>query len=291
MFDIIDFILNFAGLLLWFNWRSVRLDPFTRTVPATLAGTVRRAEPRRIRRWHFFAALGALLFIRAIFYGQIGPAVDWTPKLNLVVIAPAFPLLIRGQVFFLSALLFSVLSFVQTLILFYFWLLALSAINRRVTANDPAQKLVLLQLGQIARWPLVIQLTFPLLFLAALWMLLHPLLIYTGVISPVRSNMVLLEQGLVIGASAYFSLKFLLLAFLFTDLVVSYIYFGSNFIWDFVNITSRNILSPLNRLPLRFGRINFAPIIGIVVVILLLHVLPNYVLGVLDRNQRTIWPQ
>src|SRR6185437_2087911 len=98
MFDAIDFILNVAGLLIWLNWRSARLDPFNRGIPATLAGTVRRAEPMRFKRWHFLAALAGLLFIRAFFYGQIGGAAhDWTPKLNFIVVTPAFPLVIRGH--------------------------------------------------------------------------------------------------------------------------------------------------------------------------------------------------
>ncbi len=44
---LIDFILNLAGLLLWLNWRSVRLDPLGKRTPATLIGTLRRAEPQR----------------------------------------------------------------------------------------------------------------------------------------------------------------------------------------------------------------------------------------------------
>src|SRR5882724_13578075 len=124
MFDAIDFILNVAGLLLWLNWRSVRMDPFNRGIPATLAGTVRRAEPMRLKRCHFLAALAALLFIRDFFYVHIGAAANWTPKLNLTVVTPAFPLVTRGHAFFLSALLFSVGSFVRLLVIFSLWLLA-----------------------------------------------------------------------------------------------------------------------------------------------------------------------
>src|ERR1041384_6525596 len=137
MFDAIDFILNIAGLLLWLNWRSTRLDPFNRGIPATLAGTVRRAEPMRLKRWHFLAALAGLLFIRAFFYENIGPTVNWTPKLNLVVVTPAFPLVIRGHGFFLSALLFSVASFFRLLVTFYLWLLAIAILNRHETSPDP----------------------------------------------------------------------------------------------------------------------------------------------------------
>src|SRR5579871_2037102 len=168
---IIDFILNVAGLLLWLNWRTVRLDPINRLTPATLAGTVRRAEPMRLRRWHFLVVLGALLFVRAVFYGQIGPAVNWTPRLHLTIVALAFPLSHNGHVFYRSAFLFSVLSFLQAFLIFYFWLLALVVINRKVISSDSLHKLVLLQLGPVGRWPFIVQLALPFVVSAALWML------------------------------------------------------------------------------------------------------------------------
>ena len=290
MLDVIDFILNVAGLLLWLNWRSVRLDPFNRTTPATLAGTVRRAEPMRLKRWHFLAALAGLLFIRAFFYEHIGPAANWTPKLNLTVVMPAFPLVIRGHVFFLSALIFSVLSFLRVLVVFYLWLLAVAAINRSQTNPDPLQKLLLLQLGPAARWPLFVQLILPLLAIEALWMLFHPILMFIGVTTAVRSNAVLLAQGVVAGLGAYLTLKYLLFALVLTHMIVSYVYLGTNPVWDFANTTARNILSPLSWLPLRFGRVDLAPVLGIILIVLLLHVLPNYLLHELNRRGLTAWP-
>jgi uncharacterized protein YggT (Ycf19 family) len=287
----IDFILNIAGLLLWLNWRSLRQDPFNRSAPATLAGTVRRAEPMRLKRWHFLAALAGLVFIRAFFYEHIGPAVNWTPRLHLTLVTPAFPLVIRGHVFFLSALIFSVASFVRVLIVFYFWLLVIAMLNRRETNPAPLQKLLLLQLGRAGRWPLLIQLVLPIFVVAVLWTLFHPLFIYIGVTTPVRSNALLLAQGAVLSLILYLSLKFLLLAFLIVHLVINYVYFGANPVWEFINTTSRNLLSPLHRLPLRFGKVDLAPILGSILVVLLLYLLPNYLLHELDRRSLTIWPQ
>src|ERR1700742_2923589 len=226
MFDAIDFILNVAGLLLWVNWRSVRLDPFNRGIPATLAGTVRRAEPMRLKRWHFLAGRAGLLFLRAYFYEHLGPAVGWTPKLNLTVVMPAFPLVIRTHAF-LSALLFSIASFVRLLVLFYFWLLAIAVLNRHETNPDPLQKLLMLQLGRAARWPLVVQLILPVIIIALLWMLFHPALIYVGVITHVHSNALLFAQGAVVSLIAYLSLKFLLLPFLAIHLIIAYVYLGT----------------------------------------------------------------
>lgn len=291
LLDLIDFILNIAGLLLWLNWRSTRLDPINRPIPATLAGTVRRAEPTRLRRWHFLAALGALLFIRAVFYGQIGPAVNWTPRLNLALVAPAFPLTHGGHVFYRSALLFSVLSFLLVLIVFYVWLLALAIINRRVTNPDPLQKLLLLQLGRLARWPLVVQLALPFLICAPLWMLCHPFLVHVGVTSRARSTIVLLAQGLMLSLNACLSLKFLLVAILFAYVIVSYVYLGSNPMWDFINTTTRNILRPLNRLPTRIGKLDFAPLASIVLIVLVFYwPLPGKISHLLDKSNLTLWP-
>src|SRR6185312_2425990 len=291
MFDVIDFILNIAGLLLWLNWRSVRLDPFNRGLPATLAGTVRRAEPLRLKRWHFLAALAALLFIRAFFYVHIGAAVNWTPKLNLTVVMPAFPLVLRSHAFFLSALIFSVMSFVQILVIFYFWLLAIAVINRHETSPDPFQKLLLVQLGRVARWPLFIQLFVPIIIVAILWMLFHPMLIHVGVTTHVRSDGILLAQGCVLGLILYLSLKFLLLTFLIIDLIVTYVYLGNSPVWEFIHTTSRNLLAPFKNLPLRLGRVDLAPILGIILVALLLYLLPHYGFHQLDRRSLTIWPQ
>ena len=291
MFDAIDFILNVAGLLLWLNWRSVRLDPFNRGIPATLAGTVRRAEPMRLKRWHFLAALAALLFVRAFFYEHLGPAVNWTPKLNLVVVTPAFPLVIRGQDFFLSALLFSLASFVRLLVIFYLWLLAVAILNRRETNPDPLQKLLLVQLGRVGKWPLFVQLLFSVMAIAALWALFHPLLVHIGVTTPARSKALLFAQGAVLSVIAWLTLKFLLLAFLAVHFIITYVYLGTNPVWDFINTTSKNLLAPLRKLPLRFGRIDLSTILGIILVVLLLYFLPAYVLGKLDASGRTIWPQ
>lgn len=290
LLDLIDFILNIAGLLLWLNWRTLRLDPINRLTPATLAGTVRRTEPMRLQRWHFLAALGALLFVRAVFYGQLGPAVNWTPKLNLTIIALAFPLTHGGHVFYRSALLFSVLSFVLVLIIFYVWLLALAVINRRVTNPDPFQKLLLLQLGRPARWPLIVQAALPFVGGTALWMLCHPLLVHTGVISPVRTNPVLLAQGLILSLNAYLSLRFLLVGILLMHVIASYIYLGNNPVWDFINTTSRNILS-LNWLPLRIGKFDLAPLAAVAVIVLLFYwPVPGKISHTLDKHNLTLWP-
>src|ERR1700739_3221359 len=86
----VDFILNIAGLLLWLNWRAGKIDPLGKRTPATLVGTLRRAEPSRAQRWNLPVFLGALLFVRALIYWQIGPALRWSGTLNLGVISLSF---------------------------------------------------------------------------------------------------------------------------------------------------------------------------------------------------------
>ena len=112
---LIDFILNLAGVLLWLNWRSLRFDPLVITSPATLVGTLRRAEPQRSRGWQLLAGLTALILLRALLYRQIGPAADWTPKLNLYFVVLAF----RSDLW-LPVTCYSVLSFARVLLVYYF---------------------------------------------------------------------------------------------------------------------------------------------------------------------------
>jgi len=260
--SIIDFILNLAGLLLWLNWRSFGADPLSKTTPATLAGTLRRAEPQRLKGWHLLAGLGVLLLLRAILYWQIGPAVNWTPSLRLVAIAISF----RSD-FFSRAILFSVLSFGATLIIFYLWLLLLSVVNGRSEEADPLQKLVRLHLGWVDHWPWPLKLFLPLLFVTLLWYAFNPLLIRWEIIPAVKSALHRLEQAVAIGLGVYLAWKYLITGVLILYLLSSYVYLGNHVFWNFLAVTGRNMLRPLRVLPLQIGRIDLAPLFAIALVL------------------------
>jgi uncharacterized protein YggT (Ycf19 family) len=291
--SLIDLILNLAGLLFWLNWRSMRFDPLAHSSAATLVRTLKRAEPPRLRGWQFLAGLAGLLLLRALLYWQIGGAAGWTPKLDLTWVVLAFRcdhLTLRPDVLG-SALLYSVLSFVRLLAVFYFWLLALVVINRKGRQADPLQKLLRAHLGWVGRWPWWVQSLWPMVLAATLWAALHPLLVSLNVTGPVQSPAHLLEQGLMVGAALYLSLKYLLPLFLLLHLVGSYVYLGHNPLWDFVNLTSHNLLAPLRRLPLRYATVDFAPLAGAALILLLLHVLPVHALPWLEKQYHLkLWP-
>jgi len=281
-----DFILNLAGVLLWLSWRSIRFDPLVKTVPATLVGTLRRAEPRRVKGWEFLAGLGALLVFRALLYRQVGPAVDWTPRLNLYFVVLAF----RGDLF-LPSLLFSALSFGRILIICYFWLLILVMINRRSAEPDPLLKMLRLHLGVVGRWPMLVQALLPFVVISAVWFALHPCLVHLEITSRARLDAHLAEQGLLLALALYFSLQYLLPVFLFLHLIATYVYLGASPLWDFVGATARSLLAPLQRWPLRIGRLDLAPLVGVILILAVLHWVPHLILGKLARNNVSLWPQ
>ena len=203
MLPVVDDILNLAGLLLFLGWRSTRFDPLVRTSASSLAGTLRRAEPQRWKGWQFLAAVVGLIAIRAWFYWQISEGVDWTPKLDLVVVVPKF-----NSNYFPPTLLYSTLSLARVLAVFYFWLLFLVVLNRHAPDSDPVQKMLRLHVGRVARWPWPVQLVLPVVLVALFWLALSPLLKQLDV-SPASSSLHLFGQGLLIGGSLYLSLKYI----------------------------------------------------------------------------------
>ena len=258
---LIDFILNLAGLLLWLNWRSARFDPLGKRTPATLIGTLRRAEPRRWRRWHLLAALGGLLLLRAGFYWQIGSAARWTGTLNLSVITLSF----RSD-FFARMLWFSIFSFVLTLGVFYLWLLLLSIL----AGPEPPSfhRLVRMQLGRIDDWPRGVKFLLPLMVTAAFWWLATWLLAWLQIIPQPASAAHRIEAALIIGLNSFLVWKYLIGALLTLHLLNSYIYFGKHPFWSYVNAEARTLLSPLRAVPLHTGKVDFAPVAGLALVFL-----------------------
>jgi len=281
----IDFLLNIAGLLLWVSWRSQNFDPLAKNRPVTLVGTLKRTEPRAVQGKQLAIVLASAVVVRALIYWLIGAPANWTPKINLEVVVLAF----RGDLFG-PVLVYSCLSFLRILFIFYFWLIILASINPPTAESDPIDKLVRLHLGKLSRWPWLPRVLMPLLFAVALWLVLHPLLVRLAVVAKVHSAAHLAEQGLLIAVGLVLSLKYLLPSILLLHLVSSYIYLGENPIWSFVARTTTNLTAPLRRLPLRLARVDFTPVLAVVLILCLLEWVPNVVLSKLAAANLSTWP-
>jgi uncharacterized protein YggT (Ycf19 family) len=256
--NIVDFILNLAGLLLWLNWRSIRFDPLAKRTPATLMGTLRPAAPQKLRRWHLLVFLAGLLFLRAVIYRWIAPF--WIGKLDLGVIVTPF----RSD-WFLGILTFSFLSFGLTLGVFYIGLLFLSLLS----GPDPIHSLVKIPLGRVDGWPRWAKILLPLFGAAVLWWLASWLLVWLQILPPSVSVAQRLEQSVVIGLDSYLVWKFPAGALLSLYLLNSYIYFGRHPFWKYVSVTAQKILVSLKKIPLRAGKVDFAPVVAMGLLFLL----------------------
>jgi uncharacterized protein YggT (Ycf19 family) len=256
---IVDFILNLAGLLLWLNWRAEKTDPVGKRRPATLIGTLKRAD-KKSRDWQLPSLIGALIFLRAMFYWQIGPAAHWIAKLNLGAIELSFRSDLVSRM-----MLFSIFSFALTLAVFYLALLLLSVLD----GPEPFRAVVRLQLGNIDRWPRAKKLFLPLIAAAILWWPASWLFAWLEIIPQPASELRRVGETIVVALGSYLAWEFVAVALLVLHLLNSYIYFGRHPFWSFVNAEAQALLSPLKKIPLRFAKIDFAPVAGIVLVIFL----------------------
>lgn len=258
--SLLDLILNIAGLLLWVSWRYVPFDPIHRAKPATLTGTLRRAEPLRVRRWHFLAALLALLLLRAVFYWWIGGALEWAPGIKLGAIAISFRSDVFGRI-----LLFSFGSFANTLLVFYLSLIVLWLAGPHIPDADPCQRFIRIQLNPLHKWPKALLALLPLVATGLIWMAVGPLLGKWQIVPRPESWGHLLEQSAVLGLSVYPVAKHVVGVLLGLHLLNTYVYLGGHPVWNFINATGKRMLMPLKPLPLRFGKMDFAPLLGIAV--------------------------
>lgn len=271
---IIDFILNLVALLLWFNWRTARFDPLAGSTPATLAGTLRRAGPPTLKSWLLPLSIPALLLLRALFYWQIGGALGWTGRIDIGVIA--IPFWCDSSYAGLGRmLLFSLYSFLVILVVFNLWLLLLSILKSGNSNSDSLRQLLRAHLGVVETWPWWLKASLPLFGLALLWCLASwPLTAVTLLPDPVTIWR-RLQQSFLVGAGSYLCWKYLLVGLLAIYFVNSYVFFGRHPFWQHLNELGSRLLSPLRTLPLRIGRLDLSPIVGIVLILVIAHALEH----------------
>jgi len=256
--SVVDFILNLAGLLLWLNWRSNRFDPLVKRMPATLMGTLRPAAPKKLRRWQFLVFIAILLGVRALLYywiGTMAPKV-WVAQLNLGLTTLPF----RSDQL-IRMLVFSFCSFGLVLWAFYIWLLALSLLAGPL----PKHALVTIPLGRVDQWPRWGRALLPFVVSALAWWLLSFLLDHLNIAVPI-SSAGRFQQALLLGISSYLLWQYPIGAILILRLLNSYIYFGKHPAWKYVDATAQTLLRPFERIPLRMGRLDLAPLLGIIVI-------------------------
>ena len=274
----IDFILNVAGLLLWLNWRSMGFAPVPASAKNPLLRTLKRPEVRRGKRWFYLIGLGALLLFRPVIYRHVGSALDWTPHLQLNVLSLPFRSDLPDRM-----LWYSLLSFAMAFFLFYSWLLLLSVINGAETESDALQKLVSLHLGWIDRLPAYAKIVLPELAACLLWAALAPLFAKAGILPTPASAAQTWEQGLVLGLVTFLAWKWLLVGILLLHLLNSYVYLGESPLLNFVTIAARHLLKPLQPLRLQVQKVDFAPLVGVGLVLLLEYLGSRLLSGLYDR--------
>lgn len=262
--SLVDFLLNAACLLLWLNYRTYAIARRAAPAALTLPSLVQRAEPRREHRWAYLVGLAVVLGLRGLFYWQIGPAADWTPRLDLGVVVVA----LRSD-YWERALIFSGLSFLRFLGVFYLWLILLSVVNRSLSSIDPVQRLVRGHLGWLERWPAWLKLVLPWVVICLSWSGVARGLSRLDILPPAQSTASLWGQAALVGVSAYLSWKYLISGVLFLYLVNSYLYLGQAPFWTFLAASARHLLRPLRLVPLQVSKLDFAPLVGIVVVFFL----------------------
>lgn len=256
----LDLLLSCAAVLLWLNWWGGGWAS-PRPSGIALVTTLRRAEPPRRDRWRSPVILGAILLLRALFYWQIGPGLNWMPRLSLVAVEIPFRTDNLGRM-----LLFSLLGFLVTGAVFYFCLLLLSAVNQKAAPTDYWQGLIRVLVGAIERWPAWLKLLLPFAAAVLFWLAVGPLLSAMGIQLPVQSYRHRLEEAALIGCSAWLSWKYVIAGVLVLHIVSTYVYLGNALTWQHINMTAQNLLRPLAWLPLRIGQFDFAPVLALVLV-------------------------
>jgi uncharacterized protein YggT (Ycf19 family) len=108
-----------------------------------------------------------------------------------------------------------------------------------------------------------------------LWLSLFGLLSWVEVCPPTISVVQRLEQSVLIGLAGYLIWKVPIVLVLLLYLLNSYIYFGKHPVWVYLQVIAQKLLQPLRTIPLRIGKVDFAPIVGIILVFLVVYVAEN----------------
>jgi len=275
--NLVDWILNIAGIFLWMEWRSARSAKPQSVL--SLAGTIRQAGRSPGQGFGPLAGLILLLGARPAFYYTVGSAANWIPALDFLAISIPWRSDLLGRMY-----LFSTLSFLKVLGYYYAWLLLLSAVNRQLPDDDRIQRFIRGQLGWLEKIPWWIKLFLPSVAAALAWVFLLYLFVAMELIPEVAENGVW-GQAAAFALAAWLVWKWLLVGFFLVHLVNLYLYLGTHPVLVYIGTTSRKLLAPF--FFLRSGKLDLSPVAGLALLFVLEKwLLEPLVLAIFKANFR-----
>ena len=260
--DLIHFILNAAAMLIWLSWRSHRFVPTNDFRGGTLLSALKKTERTQFNQKTLITALVLLLSVRAIFYWMVGSAVKWAPRMDFAVISIPF----RSD-YFDRMLLFSLLSFGCWLGIFAFTLLFLQLLNHRAGETNPWQAIVKRHLGIISALPIGLRIILPAVTAFLFWLVLSYYFTYLRILPEPRSWQHWVGQGAVMAMAVHHLCTPLILAVMLLHVVNSYVYLGNYAFLAYINSAAQTLLKLIRWLPLRLGKIDFAPLVFCAIVL------------------------
>lgn len=276
--NIIDAILNVALVLLWLN-ATVR--QWTLSGPQTarsLLRTLERTEVPTPRRWVSLIGFTAVVFFRAVFYWQIGSAVGWTPAIDL----GAFSISFRSD-HFSRMLLYSLLCISKWLLVLYVGIVFLVLLTRTVGAGDSLHRFILHQLGILGRFSPWVAAGATVFSAMVIWAAVVYPLSRLGIFPSPRGIGMVMAQGVMLSLGIWLKMRWVIWGILLLYILSTYVYFGSHPFWFYVAMVGRQLVRPLSGLPLRLGKVDFAPLVMAVIIFVIFHLGDRVVAVLFDR--------
>ena len=254
----LDWTTDLAGLLLWLSWRGFGAHPVSAKPALTLASNLRPADGGTPRRSPMaLPGLLMLLVARAALHHGFPPhfaeAVPWS--LGAVTVVFRSDLWSR-------MLAHSVLSWFGLLIQAYVAFAFLASLRRRDAETDPITRSLRGELGSLARWPSGLFMVPFLVALGGLWLAVSPALVSAGLVPARASGAHALQQAGVVAIAGLACLKWPLGLLCLMRFFLDHVYLGPMPLWDYLHSTGGRLCGWLAPLPLRWGRIDLAPLVA-----------------------------
>lgn len=253
--SVIDFILNLAAWILLVNGSMQFGDRENLHRPLTLLGTLKVPKPTIREAWVLFSVAAVLLVLKSLLLHYLGAPLDTTMHLNFLLL----------NIFFKTGSMVSmgwmgVASFLKFTLMAYIWLWVLWRISRKDSAEQLVGSLKA-GLGFVGRMPMVVQPILLIFFGMIGWFLVGLSFGAFGVLPTSIPLPLLIWQAFWISISAWVGVYWMMLLLMMIYLLHSYVYLGSWEGWDWIEGMGDRLLLPLKKLPLQWARIDFAPLL------------------------------